>query len=70
MPEQVEVDVSNLNVHEHVSAKDVKLPDGFSILTPPDTIVVTVETSREEEAPAAVAGEAVPTVAETETPAS
>lgn len=46
IPDHLEVDVSGLGVHEHVTAAQVRLPDGFSLLTPPDTIVVSVETSR------------------------
>lgn len=59
LPEHLEIDVTNLGIHEHVSAGDVKLPAGFKLLTPPDTIVVTVEASRTaralEEAEAGVA---------------
>lgn len=46
IPDHLEVDVSGLGVHEHVTAGQVRLPDGFTLLTPPDTIVVSVETSR------------------------
>jgi large subunit ribosomal protein L25 len=60
LPEHVEIDVTALGIHEHVTAGDVKLPAGFKLLTPPDTIVVTVEASRTaralEEAEAGVAG--------------
>ncbi len=46
IPEHLEIDVTALNVHEHVSAADVKLPEGFKLLTSPETIVVTIEPSR------------------------
>lgn len=46
LPDHLEVDVTNLGIHEHVSASDVKLPNGFKLLTPADTIVVTVEASK------------------------
>ena len=46
IPEHLEIDVSGLNIHEHVTAGDVKLPEGFKLLTPPETIVVTIEPSR------------------------
>ncbi|MBV9028083.1 MAG: 50S ribosomal protein L25 [Candidatus Eremiobacteraeota bacterium] len=46
IPENLEIDVSGLNVHEHVTAGDVKLPEGFRLLTPPETVVVTIEPSR------------------------
>jgi len=41
-----------------VTAGEVKLPEGFKLLTPVDTVVVTVEPSRtEQEAAAAPAPE-------------
>jgi large subunit ribosomal protein L25 len=46
IPEQLEVDVTELGVHQHVSAGDIPLPAGFKLLTPPETIVVTIEQSR------------------------
>ncbi|MBV9233782.1 MAG: 50S ribosomal protein L25 [Candidatus Eremiobacteraeota bacterium] len=63
IPDHLEVDVSALGIHEHVSAGDVNLPEGFKLLTPADTIVVTIEPSRtaqeleEAAAPAEEAGE-------------
>jgi large subunit ribosomal protein L25 len=69
IPDNVTIDVSELGVHSHVLAGDVKLPPGFSLMTPADTVVVSVEITRalaSEEAPAA-AGDAAPA---TETPAS
>ena len=48
IPDQIEVDVSALSIHEHITAADVKLPDGFSMVTPSDTIVVSIEPSRTE----------------------
>jgi large subunit ribosomal protein L25 len=48
IPEHLEVDVTELGIHEHVSASDVKLPQGFKMITPADTTVVTVEPSRTE----------------------
>lgn len=73
IPEHLEVDVTNLGLRDHVTAADVVLPRDFTLETPPDTIVVSVEPSRtaveaEEAAPAAAASE-VPTVAETESEA-
>lgn len=46
LPDHLEVDVTQLGIHEHVTANDVKLPNGFKLLTPADTIVVTVEASK------------------------
>jgi large subunit ribosomal protein L25 len=48
IPEHLDVDVTALGIHEHVSAADVKLPPGFTMLTPPETIVVSIESSRTE----------------------
>jgi large subunit ribosomal protein L25 len=68
IPEHLEVDVTNLGIREHATAGDVKLPPGFTLDTPAETVIVSVEPPRTqvEETPAAEAGE-VPTVAETET---
>src|SRR5471030_1377946 len=46
LPEHFEIDVSALNVNDHVTAGDVKLPAGFTLITPADAIVVAVEGSR------------------------
>ena len=48
IPENLEVDVTELGIHEHVIASDVKLPSGFTMVTPGDTIVVAIEPSRTE----------------------
>lgn len=77
VPDHLEVDVSDLGLHDHVTAGQVPLPDGFALVTPPGTLVVSIEPSRTEreaeEAAAAAAtpaeAAAVPTVGETETPA-
>lgn len=46
LPDHLEVDVTELGIHQHANASDVKLPKGFKLLTPPDTIVVSVESSK------------------------
>jgi large subunit ribosomal protein L25 len=46
LPDHLEVDVTPLGIHQHLNAGDVKLPSGLKLLTPPDTIVVTVEASK------------------------
>ena len=46
IPEHLEVDVTALGVHEHVTAADVTLPESFKLLTSPETIVVSIEPSR------------------------
>lgn len=46
IPEHLEVDVTQLGVHDHVTAADITLPNDFKLLTPPETIVVSIEPSR------------------------
>lgn len=64
LPDQLEVDVTELGIHGHVTASDVKLPDGFKMVTSPETVVVIVEASKTarvlEEAEAATAEQAQP----------
>lgn len=72
IPESMEVDVTALGVHEHVTAGEIALPAGFKLLTPPDTVIVTIEPSRtatELEAAATPAEETQPEVIGAETPA-
>ena len=72
LPEQIEADVSDLGIHEHLTAGDLKLPPNFSLRVDPGTVIVAIEPSRTEseaaEVPAAAPTAEVPTVAET-TPA-
>jgi len=46
IPENIEIDVTELGIHEHVTAGEIKLPAGFKLLTPPETVVVAIEASR------------------------
>lgn len=76
LPDRVEVDVTELGIHQHCTAADVKLPPGFKLLMPGDTIVVSVEASKtaqhlEEAATGATGEQATPEVigAKPETPA-
>ncbi len=64
IPDHLEIDVSDLVTHTHVTAGEVKLPAGFVLLTPPDTVVISVEVSR-----AAVAEGPTEGTAEAGTPA-
>ncbi|HTA39966.1 MAG TPA: 50S ribosomal protein L25 [Candidatus Acidoferrales bacterium] len=48
IPEHIEIDVTELGLHEHITAGDVKLPAGFKLLTPADQTVVAIEASRTE----------------------
>jgi large subunit ribosomal protein L25 len=62
IPDHLEIDVTNMGAHTHVLAGDVKLPEGFSLLTPPDTVVISVEITRAgvAEGPAEETAEAAP----------
>jgi large subunit ribosomal protein L25 len=46
LPDTLTIDVSGLALHDHVTAAQVPLPKGFTTVTPPDTIVISVEISR------------------------
>ena len=48
IPEHIEIDVTSLGLHQHVSAGDVQLPSGFKMITPADPIVVAIESSKTE----------------------
>jgi len=76
LPAQLEIDVSELSIHDHITASQVKLPEGFKLLTPGEQTVASVEASRTaaqlEEAEAAAAAPAeqlVPEVIGEEAPA-
>jgi large subunit ribosomal protein L25 len=53
LPEQLEIDVSGLDVGQHITAGQVTLPAGFALVTLPETTVVSIEITR-----AAAGGEA------------
>ncbi len=43
LPDVLEVDISDLGVHEHLSAGDIKLPKPtMKLLTPADTVIVSI----------------------------
>ena len=50
MPDHFEIDVSDLGIHQHVNASDIKLPPSFKLLEAPDMIVVSVEASKTAQA--------------------
>lgn len=71
LPEHLEVDISELDVHEHINASAVKLPDGFTLITPPDTVVAAVEVPRSQvEATVPSPTDPVPADAAAATPAT
>jgi large subunit ribosomal protein L25 len=70
IPPNIEIDVTELGMHDHLSAGDVKLPPKFKLRVDPTTILISIEPSKTEqqmaEAAVAVAEPVeVPTVAET-----
>ncbi len=46
LPDHVEIDVSELGIHQHATAGEIKLGKNIKLLTPPDTIVVSVDASK------------------------
>ncbi len=58
IPDAINVDVSNLNVHDVLHVSDIPADEQIEILTAPDMVIATVGIMREEEvAPAPVADE-------------
>lgn len=58
IPDTLEVDVSNLDVHDVLHASDIPVSDAVEILSDPDLVIATVGIVREEvEAAPAVEGE-------------
>ncbi|HEX8191070.1 MAG TPA: 50S ribosomal protein L25 [Pyrinomonadaceae bacterium] len=49
IPDFISVDVSHLGAHEVLHVSDVKVAEGITILTDPETAVATVATVREEQ---------------------
>jgi large subunit ribosomal protein L25 len=70
LPEHFEIDVSTLNVNDHVTAGDIKLPAGFSLITPADTVVVAIEGSRTASDDAALTAAAAAPAPAAEAPAA
>jgi large subunit ribosomal protein L25 len=65
IPDSIEVDISALGVHSHVSAGDLTLPAGFTLVTPADQVIVSVEAPRT----GPTAGETLEPAAAAEAPA-
>lgn len=64
IPDVINVDVSNLGVHDMLHVSDLKVPEGIEILNSPDTVIATVSIVKEEPvaAPAEVEVPAEPEV--------
>jgi large subunit ribosomal protein L25 len=65
IPENIEIDVAHLGIHDHVTAGDVKLPEGLVLDVDPLTVLISIEPLRAAEVTPATDAAAVPTVAET-----
>jgi large subunit ribosomal protein L25 len=66
-PDHLEVDVSELGIHQHVTAAEIALPKGFKLLEAPEMVVVSVEASKtaqhlEEAAAGVVTEQAAPEI--------
>ncbi|MGD0471766.1 MAG: 50S ribosomal protein L25 [Candidatus Velthaea sp.] len=46
IPESITVDTSELTIHSHITAGELPLPEGFTLLTPADQVIVSVEAPR------------------------
>ena len=55
IPPRIDLDVSNLNIHDSIKVQDLKLGSDVEILTPSDHIIVNVVPPRVEEIPEPVA---------------
>ncbi len=49
IPEAIDVDVSNLGIHDVLHVSDIPADERIEILTPPETVLATVGVVREEE---------------------
>jgi large subunit ribosomal protein L25 len=58
IPEHIDVDVTNLEVHQVLHVSDIPTAEGIEILEAPDTVIATVGVVKEEEVAAPVEGEA------------
>ncbi len=72
IPENITIDVSELTIHSHVTAGELALPESFTLITPADQVVVSVEAPRTGPAveEAAVAAEPAAEAPAAEAPAA
>jgi large subunit ribosomal protein L25 len=61
IPEHLDVDVSNLEVHQVVHVSDIPTSEGVEILASPDTVIATIGVVKEEEVVVAPVEGEVPT---------
>lgn len=55
IPDTLDVDVSNLDVHDTLHVSDIKVSEGIEILTDAEFVIATIGIVKEEEAPAPAA---------------
>lgn len=53
IPKHLECDVTDVHIGQHVEAKDLKIPQGVTLLDEPDRVIVSLGHGRLEVAPAA-----------------
>ena len=66
IPEFLEADVTNLNIHDVLTVKDLKVPEGVRVLNDPNQAVVTVAPPAAEEVAAVAAAPTEAAAAEPE----
>jgi large subunit ribosomal protein L25 len=64
IPDTIEVNVSEMDLHDRILVKDLVLPPGVEVDLPPDTIVCRVEVPRQTEPTPAEAAPAEPALVE------
>jgi large subunit ribosomal protein L25 len=52
LPPHIEVDISNLDIGDSIHVRDLSVPEGVTVVTPEDEVIVTVVAPEAEEAPA------------------
>jgi large subunit ribosomal protein L25 len=62
IPKHIDCDVTDVHVGQHVAAKDLKLPEGVTLLDDPEKVILSLGHGRLEEAEAAAADRAEPEV--------
>jgi large subunit ribosomal protein L25 len=59
IPDSVEVDVTNLDIHQYLRISDLQIPSGVKLLDDPDRVVVGVGVPRAEPTPEEAAAAAI-----------
>jgi large subunit ribosomal protein L25 len=49
IPKQIEVDITEIHVGQHVEARDLKLPNGVSLHDDADKVIISISHARAEE---------------------